>query len=202
MLRISEFILNFVLNSAWQVAAIFVIAALAAWLLRNGPARHRHTLWITVLVVSLVVPLLTATRVVPEWVSRLQVVSSPSSPATVVDQNSSEPNFTVDHTHTQRRATVTTTPRSVLLLALGYAVFTLMRALRLARFWRRKEKLRRSSSRDGVTPEIEAAAQRCRDLLGIAEVPVTLSAQARVPYTIGTMRPLIVLPDAFEDQQL
>src|SRR6185503_6986183 len=54
-----------------------------------------------------------------------------------------------------------------------------------------------SSSRDGVTPEIEAAAQRCRDLLGIAEVPVTLSAQARVPYTIGTMRPLIVLPDAF-----
>ena len=197
MLRISEFILNFVLNSAWQVAVIVVIAALAAWLLRNGPARHRHTLWITVLVVSLVVPLLTATRVVPEWVSRLQVVSSPSSPATVVDQNSSEPNLTVDHTRTQRRATVTTTPRSVLLLALGYAVFTLMRALRLARFWRRKEKLRRSSSRDGVTPEIEAAAQRCRDLLGIAEVPVTLSAQARVPYTIGTMRPLIVLPDAF-----
>jgi hypothetical protein len=74
MLRISEFILNFVLNSAWQVPAIFVIAALASWLLRNGPARYRHTLWVIALVVSLVVPLLTATRVVPDWVSSFQVV--------------------------------------------------------------------------------------------------------------------------------
>ena len=66
MLRISEFILNFVLNSVWQVTAIFVVAAAASWLLRNGPARYRHTLWIVALVASLVVPLLTVTRVVPE----------------------------------------------------------------------------------------------------------------------------------------
>ncbi len=197
MLRISELVLNFVLNSAWQVTAIFVIAAFASWLLRNGPARYRHTLWIIALVAALIVPLLTATRVVPEWVSSLQVVSSPSSPATVVEQNSSEPNLTADHIGTQGRATVTTTPRSVLLLALAYSVVILIRALRLARFWRRKEKLRRSASRAGVTPELEAAAQRCRDLLGVAEAPVTLSAFAHVPYTIGTLHPLIVLPEAF-----
>jgi HEAT repeat protein/beta-lactamase regulating signal transducer with metallopeptidase domain len=196
MLRISEFILNFVLNSAWQVAAIFVIAAVASWLLRNGPARYRHTLWIIALVAALVVPLLTATRVVPEWISNFQVISTPSTPATVVENNS-EPNPTVDHIRTQRRATVTTTPRSVLLLALGYGVFILMRALRLARFWRRKEKLRRSASPSGVTPEIQTAAQRCRDLLGVAEAAVTLSAFAHVPYTVGTLRPLIVLPTAF-----
>ena len=201
MLRISEFILNLVLNSAWQVTAIFVIAAFASWFLRNGPARYRHTLWLIALVGSLVVPLLTATRLVPEWISSLHVVSSPSNAPPVenrvVAQNSSEPELPVDHIGSQRRATVTTTPRSVLLLALGYALFIFVRALRLARFWRRKEKLRRSASRSGVTPEIEAAAQRCRDLLGVAEVPVTLSARAHVPYTIGTLRPLIVLPVAF-----
>jgi len=54
MLRISEFILNLVLNSAWQVTVIFVIAAFASWLLRNGPARYRHTLWLIALVGSLV----------------------------------------------------------------------------------------------------------------------------------------------------
>jgi HEAT repeat protein/beta-lactamase regulating signal transducer with metallopeptidase domain len=201
MLRISEFILNFVLNSAWQVTAIFVIAAFASWLLRNGAARYRHTLWVIALFAALVVPLLTATRVVPEWLSSFQVGSSPSNGPTadnaVIGQNSSEQVLTVEHIRSQRRATVTTTPRSVLLLALGYGVFILIRALRLARFWRRKEKLRRSASRSGVTPEIDAAAQRCRDLLSVAEVPVTLSAQAHVPYTIGTLRPLIVLPEAF-----
>ncbi len=200
MLRISEFILNFVLNSAWQVTAIFVVAALASWLLRNGPARYRHALWMIALVASLVVPVLTTTRVVPEWISSFQVVSSPATfdtVAPIVSQSGSESDLTVTHTSSRRRATVTTTPRSVLFLALGYALFILARALRLTRFWCRKEKLRRSASRTGVTPEIEAAAQRCRDLLSVAEVPVTLSARARVPYTIGALRPLIVLPETF-----
>ena len=200
MLRINEFILNFVLNSVWQVTAISLVALAASWLLRNGPARYRHTLWIIALIVSLIVPLLTVTRVVPEWISSFQVVAAPSKPENVVRveaQNGSEFNFTVDHTNSRRSMTVRTTQRSVLLLSLGYLAFILVRALRLIRFWRRKEKLRRSASRAGLTPEIEAAAQRCRDLLSVAEAPVTLSAKAHVPYTIGTLCPLIVLPEVF-----
>ena len=207
MLRVSEFILNFVLNSAWQVTAIFLVAAVASWLLRNGPARYRHTLWVIALVASLGVPLLTTTRVVPDWISSLQVLSSPSTRTKldnvihVVGQSNSEFNLTVDHTSPSRRSmAVPTTRRSVLYLAFGYLVFIFIRGFRLARFWRRKEKLRRSASSTGVTPEIEAAAQRCRDLLGVAKAPVKLSAQARMPYTIGTLRPLIVLPQAFSSK--
>lgn len=200
MLRISEFILNFVLNSVWQVTAISLVALAASWLLRNGPARYRHTLWIIALIASIVVPLLTVTRVVPEWISSFQVVAAPSKPENVVRveaQNGSEFSFTVDHTSSRRSTTVRTTQRSVLLLSLGYLAFILVRALRLIRFWRRKEKLSRSASRAGVTTEIEAAAQRCRDLLSVAEAPVTLSAKAHVPYTIGAVHPLIVLPEVF-----
>ena len=144
MLRISEFILNFVLNSVWQVAAIFVVAALASWLLRNGPARYRHVLWMIALVACLVVPLLTATRVVPEWISSFQVVASSPNPvkldnvAPVVSQSSSESDPAVDHVSRRRSTTVTTTPRSVLFLALGLCAFHLRRALRLARFWQSK----------------------------------------------------------------
>lgn len=204
MLRISEFILNFVLNSAWQVAAIFAVATLASWLLRNGPARYRNTLWVITLIACLVVPLLTTTRVVPEWISSFQVVSSSSHSAklenvgpSLVSATGSENDLTVNRTNSQRRTTVTTTPRSVLLLALGYALFIVLRLFRLARFWHRKEKLRRSATRSGVTPQIEAAAQRCRELLGVAESPVTLSPDACAPYTIGNLSPLIVLPGAF-----
>jgi beta-lactamase regulating signal transducer with metallopeptidase domain len=203
MLRVSEFILNFVLNSAWQVPAIFTVAALAAWALRNGPSRYQHTLWMIALSACLVVPLLTTTRVVPEWIASFQVVSiSASQPkleskGPVVSHEDSENLLTVDRTNSQRRTTVTTTPRSVLLLSLGYVLFICFRALRLARFWRRKEKLRRSATRSGVTLEIEAAAKRCRKLLNVAEAPISLSPEARVPYTIGALRPLIVLPDPF-----
>src|ERR1700752_1096783 len=203
MISVSEFILTFILNSAWQVTAIFLVAVATSWLLRNGPARYRHTLWIIALVACLVVPLLTATRVVPEWISSFQVVSTSNAPNLtnadrVAGQSTTEFSHVVDHTSSSRRSmTVPATWRSVLYLAFGYVIFIFLCGLRLARFWRRKEALRRSASHTGVTTAIEAAAQRCRDLLNVTEAPVRLSARAHVPYTIGTFRPLIVLPEAF-----
>ncbi len=196
MLRSSEFILNFVLNSCWQIAAIVAFASLASWLLRNGPARYRHTLWIVALVASLIVPLLTTTRIVPTWIANAQTVPSAVAPGPV---NSSSPqdDLVVDHIGTRRTRTVTTTPRIVLFLVFAYALFILVRAIRLVRFWQRKERLRQTATRTGLVPEVSAAAERCRELLGIRDVTVTRSSEAHVPYTIGARHPLIVLPDAY-----
>ncbi|HEX6716400.1 MAG TPA: M56 family metallopeptidase [Pyrinomonadaceae bacterium] len=194
MLRTSEFILNFVLNAGWQVTAVFAVASAVAWTLRNGPARYRHTLWVITLATCLVVPLLTATRFVPASLSRVQ--TEPSAVAPGLTQNSGpQENSNVDHIGTRRIKTVTTTPRSILFLAVAYVLFVFARGIRLARFWQRKEQLRRSATRTGLAPEIEAAAQRCRRLLGIARVSVARTDSARVPYTIGTRHPLIVLPE-------
>ena len=194
MLRTSEFILNFILNSCWQIAIIFAITAMGAWLLTNGPARYRHALWIAALAACLVVPLLTATRFVPAWVSNLQVVApSTAIPNAVI--SSEDPG--VDHIGAARRKTVTTSTSSVLILSLAYALLICGRGLRLARFWQRKEKLRKSAIRTGIAPGVEDIAQRCSNLLNIRHVPVASSTEARVPYTIGTLRPLIVLPTAF-----
>jgi len=198
MLRTSEFILNFVLNSCWQIAVIATITALASLLLKNGPARYRHALWVFALVVSLVVPLLTATRYVPAWISRAQVTTAPSAVAPGDSHRSdAQQDSNVDHIGTRRTTTIFTTPPLVLFLTFAYAVFILARAIRLARFWQRKERLRRSASRIGIEPEVEAAADRCRNVLGIRNVTVTRSNQARVPYTVGARHPLIVLPDAY-----
>ena len=199
MLRTSEFILNFVLNSCWQVAAIVAVAAVLSRLLKNGPARYRYALWIFALMVSLLVPLLTATHYVPEWISRTQITTAPSVLAPDrADNIGTAMDTRVDHTGTRRRATtITTTPRSVLFLTLAYALFVLARAIRLARFWQRKERLRKSATRTGFGGEVEAAAQHCRNLLGIRDVIVMRSSEARVAYTIGARHPLIVLPDAY-----
>ena len=106
----SELILNFVLNAGWQIAAIFAVAALGAWLLRNGPARYRHTLWIVALVASLIVPLLTATRFGPAWVSSVQVVAPQAT--SVHESAGFNEEFTVEHLVTRRAKTISTTTRT------------------------------------------------------------------------------------------
>src|SRR5215217_3095571 len=195
MLRTSEFILNFVLNACWQIAAIVLVAACASWLLRNGPARYRHALWLVALVTSLIVPLLTTTRIVPTWIAS---ATEPSAVAAgLVNNSSTQEDLNVDHIGTRRTRTVATTPRIVLFLVFAYALFILVRAIRLARFWQRKERLRKTATRTGLAPEVSAVAERCRALLGIRDVTITRSTEARVPYTIGARHPLIVLPDAY-----
>ncbi|MEN3326848.1 MAG: hypothetical protein V7638_1655 [Acidobacteriota bacterium] len=194
MLRTSEFILNIVLNSCWQIAAIVAVAAFASWLLWNGPARYRHVLWVVALVTSLIVPLLTATRFVPTWIA--QTEPSAVAPGSAIITGPQE-DLNVDHIGTRRTRTVTTTPRIVLFLGFAYALFIIVRATRLIRFWQRKERLRKTATHTGLAPEVSAAAAQCRRLLGIRDVTVTRSTEARVPYTIGARRPLIVLPDAY-----
>lgn len=197
-MRISEFIVNYVLNSTWQIAVIFVVALLASWLLRNGPARYRHCLWILVLMVSLIVPSLTATRFVPGFVSGFEaMVPLPAVQTSATQSLSDLDDLAFDHIAPSRRQTVKLWPRDILLLTFIYALFICGRGIRLARFWRRQRKLRQSAMEDGLPPEIETAAQRCRSLLGTRSVAIGLSKQARVPATIGTLRPLIVLPESF-----
>ena len=197
MLRTSEFLLNFILNSSWQIAVIFAIAASGAWLLKNAAARYRHAWWIVALVACLIVPLLTATRFVPAWVSNV-----PASPPSVTVPNVAKATIGseapgIDHIGSSRRKTVTTSTNVVLILSLAYVLLICGKAIRLLRFWRRKERLRNSATRNGITPEIELMAQRCRSLLNVKHATVTSSSEARVPYTLCTLRPLIVLPTAF-----
>lgn len=189
-MRISEFILNFVLNSAWQVVAIFVVATLVSWLLRNGPARYRHALWVVAMVASLVVPLLT--------LSSFRVATPPPQVVTHVSQTSLPSEFedlTLNHIAPSRRKTLNLWTRDILVLTFVYVLFVCGRGIRLARFWRRQRRLRQSIV--SPEPELEAIAQRCGSLLGTGDVSIGLSKQARVPATIGALRPLIVLPNTF-----
>ena len=195
MPRISEFILNFVLNSCWQIAAIFLVAWVGSQLLKSGPARYRHVLWIVALVACLVVPLLTATRFVPAGISQLQVATPKAVPVHETAEVMNE-NLNVDHLVTRRTKSISTDTRAALVLMVVYALVILGRGIRLARFWRGKETLRRSATRTGLPQEIESVAERCCRVLGVRAL-VTRSDKARVPYTIGAWRPLILLPARF-----
>lgn len=205
MVRVSEFILNFVLNASWQIVVIAAVAALGSLLLKNAPARFRHTLWVFALAACFFVPLLTATDFLPHSLPSFQsvatasrVTSSPriedGSPVTTA---LSVPEPQSNDLLTKRSQPINTTANTALFLAVAYLLLVAGRAIRLARFWQRKERLRNSASLQALPLEIELLAERCRRLLGIAKVRVTGSQEARAPYTLGARRPLIVLPAAF-----
>src|SRR5688572_11284436 len=55
--RISEFAMHFLINAAWQIAAVAIGASICARLLHNVAARYRHPLWLASLVLGLTLPL-------------------------------------------------------------------------------------------------------------------------------------------------
>ena len=194
----SEFILNFLVNSMWQIAAVWVLAALGTFLLRNCAAKYRHTVWFAALLFCLIAPVITAVQIVPA----LPVSSEAHSPAPVpaLKTIADDTNDTAAIDHTRRRnshVVVSATPRNMQLIAAAYLVFLCFAAIRFARLWLTNVRLRRSVSFDGLTPPIVTSLRRCTSLFGVENVRLARSQTARVPYTVGITGPLIVLPDSF-----
>ena len=189
----NEFILNFLVNSAWQITAICVLAAVGTYLLKNYSANYRHVVWITALFLCLSAPVITATQVVPALTLIPGSNSASQPPNTTTEE---EP--LVDHTKRRSsRVVINTKPQNMQLVAAAYFIFLGFCALRLVRLWRTKEKLRRSVTFTGLTASIEIALKRCKTAFEIERVQLGRSATARVPCTVGVRRPLIVLPDSF-----
>jgi beta-lactamase regulating signal transducer with metallopeptidase domain len=191
----NEFILNFLVNSAWQIAAICVLASIGAYFLKNCSAHYRHVVWITALVLCLVGPAITATEMVPAVATSFGSGDIRNFVTTTDDTDE-----TLVPNHTKRRNSqvpVNTTPRNMQLIAAAYFIFLGLCALRFVRLWQTKERLRRSVSLTGLTPPMETALKRCMALFGIERVQLGRSPTVRVPCTVGIRRPLIVLPDSF-----
>jgi beta-lactamase regulating signal transducer with metallopeptidase domain len=201
---ISEFVLNYVLNATWQVTGIAIVAALGSLLLRNAAARYRHLLWLAALGLSVAVPLLSATQTSPRPANQSLQACPVSAAQIPLGRVNTEPDIPRGLTK-RRTQVVSTTSQTALWLAFAYALFVAWRGVRFVRFWQRKERLRRSAQHAHLSDEAEAVTRRCRAIFGIRRVEVAQSRTARMPYTIGVRRPLVVLPEAFcaaDEEQL
>jgi beta-lactamase regulating signal transducer with metallopeptidase domain len=195
MTRASEFILNFLVNSTWQIPIVCGLAVLGTYLLRNSSAQYRHTVWVSALLFCLIAPVVTATQIIPALPMR-----SGSDDGRTLVTTTSDTDQELIPDHTRRRGSqivVEATPRNIQVIAAAYCVFLGLCAVRFVRLWRTKERLRRSVSFNGLTAPIEIALKRCMTVFGIEGVQLGRSQTAQVPYTVGIRRPLIVLPESF-----
>ena len=194
MSGVSEFILNFLVNSAWQIPAVCAIAAIGTLLLRNRSAQYRHAVWVAALFFCLIAPVITSSEIVPS-LPATEIVSNQVIQITTADTDDTAP-----LNHTQRRNSqivVNATPRKMQLISAAYLLFLALAAIRFTRLWMTKERLRRSVSFERLTAPVEISLKRCMALFGIEGIQLGRSQTARVPYTLGIRRPLIVLPDSF-----
>jgi beta-lactamase regulating signal transducer with metallopeptidase domain/HEAT repeat protein len=203
MTSVSEFVLSYVVNACWQIAAITAVAACGAFLLRNAPARYRHVLWFAALLACVILPLFNVTRPVSTEKSVSKIFEKESR--TISAPLNAEPERSLSYLTKRRARVVNASSSTTSWLLLAYALFIAWRAVRLVRFWIRKERFRRSAIDTDLPPGVEQVAQRCRTILALPHVRIAKSSAVRVPYTLGARRPLIVLPAAFcsaDEEQL
>src|SRR5215469_15069918 len=120
MENISRHLLNFLLNSLWQVPLIAIVALLIDRLLRLGPATHRHLVWVAALVASVAVPMASTRRSAPP--PRIRYTLTPD-PGIVLSVATDVPSTVAHHAPAVRTIALARNTATVLLAA--YSCFLL-----------------------------------------------------------------------------
>jgi len=184
--------LNFVANALWQVALVVAVAAPADWFLRHRvPARQRHLLWVTALLLSVLLPCWSALPLEREPF-RLTILQSPISSLSV--------ETLVSPSASQTPTPATDSPSSWRQLPFGqiivglYLLFLLDRLHKLWRAWRLTSAIWQSALPVTSSEILQSALAHCRARLSVGEVVLFQSPSVTVPVTLGLRKPAIILP--------
>ena len=172
--------LTFLLNALWQVPAVVLAASLGEQILRRGPSRLRHVLWLAAVASCVLLP---AASLIPEASPvpppapeiRFEAPAAGPQPAPAFQAPELPPVF----------------PDAIALL---YGLFLAAGAFRLGRSWWKARTLVRTASPAALSEEAEAIVRRCREAFGLAEVDLRASDRVPGPVTIGSV---VLLPPAF-----
>ena len=193
----SQLLLTFLLNAVWQIALIAALASLGAWLLRRSSMRFQHWLWVAALCLSALVPMMTALRALPQTSGTIDQVtyerelsnpvSVPEIPVTLERRPANLSN-----------AALQLNSNLALLLFTAFGIVVLYRSFRLGQAWHTTRRLRQSAVEVEGDDAVEAIIRECAKRLNQDQKRVTVcsSATAAVPVTIGSFRPVIILPEA------
>jgi TonB family protein len=190
MHSVSKFMMTFLLNAVWQAPLV----ALAGWtcsrLLRSTPGKHAYRVWVSCLVLSLVVPLLSVLR-------PAEILPSLAPVSIAVSSNSAFSNSSFWQVAYARLFHARISFGSLHLEWVGvlYLIFVVAWLLRFLRLCEKTRRLRRSAYARQLPAAIVPILQRCKHAFALESVPVLCSALARGPITIGICNPVVIIPE-------
>jgi len=207
-----QILLTFLLNASWQVIVIGCAAWVCDWLLRNATARFRHGVWILALALALLIPALSlrSSRKISPPVTDESPPVIESRPVVITTIRSLDGEEIEPAPPTAARHAAPTPPasgylrspvrisRNAALVLLGlYLLSVLYAVVRLFRAWRRTRKIVNTASSLEWPATIQAIIDSCKRRVVVRNVSIMCSASVAVPITVGTFRPLIILPLCF-----
>jgi len=190
----NSFALNFVANALWQVAFVSAVAACGHWLmLRSVSARHRHFVWATALILSIVLPLWSALPLEREsrWMTLFSTSGAVSNLGAPIEVTPIQAQPQQPHSDSIWRRL----PFGGTFVGL-YLLFLLYRIHKLWRAWKLSLAIRQSALPVGISDTLREVLEHCRKTMGVGEVALVGSPSVAVPVTIGLRRPVIVLPES------
>ncbi|HLL72662.1 MAG TPA: M56 family metallopeptidase [Pyrinomonadaceae bacterium] len=214
---INEFALTFLLNAVWQIAVVTLAARACARLLRDAPARYRHALWVSALMLCIALPVWSGVNFsvaadealssaqAQATLQRLGDAQEDVSPATGQTNGADSPDastqsvFPFETLLHKRRQMLPAMPPVAFALLIAYALFLLYRLNALRRAWQRTQVIRHSAHARAMPDEMRRVTARCGDLFNLKNVRVECSAKVDAPVTIGWRAPVIILPESFFD---
>src|SRR5262245_10561150 len=190
----SQFLLTFLLNACWQIPLIACLASVGSHLLRTSSARYRHLLWVSALVLSLLLPLLTSSRML----TSLSFASN--TPAYTNVGGELTPPFNLDVAPAAPATSWWSFQLSwnlTLALFAFYFLFLIFSSIKLALAWQATRKIRRNAFEIGPSRQIAEAVETCATAIPLAgrSITVLCSETVPVPITIGVAKPVVILPE-------
>ncbi len=180
MHTISRLGTTFLLNAAWQGVAVVVVAVFCAWLMRRSRARHQHVIWVAALAASVLLP-------VWSLIPRHPAASERVEPLVLEEpERSGGPGPAGESSGTNVAFPI----------LVVYAGFVLYRLARFGSALRHTRRILASATPVQVTEPIRRAMLDCTAALGMEPVEILRSASIPGPITIGSRRPIIMLPDS------
>jgi TonB family protein len=192
METISRSLLTFLVNSLWQIPLAAAVAALVCRFMRQGPARHRHAVWVTALLAALLLPLASVRRAEPSDLPEFPAsLAAPASVAAPAPHAPAQAPPAVSPAPASRTISFAETTAAVLLGA--WFLFVLFRLARLGWASIRTVGIRRAAQAREIPLRLDRVRSRCQEAFGLSGVGLLFSPKISGPVAAGGT---IILPES------
>lgn len=193
METISNWFLFLLVNSAWQMTTIVLVSIVCDRFFQGMPARFRHMLWVTALLLCVGVPIVGSFSFASRTNSNLEAAATEDVQTTAALSSPNASEIVVS----QPGWSMIPVNEAVVVVLFGViAIFFSFRMFRLILGFIRMSRVRRTAFAGNWSETDARLIEDCKARYGVGNVEILCSMIVSSPLTLGALRPVIVLPES------